>query len=169
MLFHWSLIKNSKNSSDFHQLCNSDRGAQLKTILDSSTLRFYFILIRSLTIQGYLQCIQEFIYSMSGRLFFFFFFLVFLGPHPRHMEVPRLGVKWGLKPLAYTTATAMRIWTKSATYSTAHGNVRSLTHGVRPRMEPTSHTSWVCFCWATMGTPLSILLSPEIFSFQNLK
>ena len=25
--------------------------------------------------------------------FFFFFFLVFLGPHPQHMEVPRLGVE----------------------------------------------------------------------------
>ena len=24
---------------------------------------------------------------------FFFFFLVFLGPHPQHMEVPRLGVE----------------------------------------------------------------------------
>ena len=26
---------------------------------------------------------------------FFFFFLVFLGPHPWHVEVPRLGVKSG--------------------------------------------------------------------------
>ena len=26
-------------------------------------------------------------------LFFFFFFFVFLGPHPRHMEVPRLEVQ----------------------------------------------------------------------------
>ena len=25
--------------------------------------------------------------------FSFFFFFVFLGPHPRHMEVPRLGVQ----------------------------------------------------------------------------
>ena len=28
----------------------------------------------------------------SSPLSFFFFFLVFLGPHPWHMEVPRLGV-----------------------------------------------------------------------------
>ena len=33
-------------------------------------------------------------------------FLVFLGPHPRHMEVPRLGVKLELQLPAYTTATA---------------------------------------------------------------
>ena len=35
------------------------------------------------------------------------FVFVFLGPHLRHMEVPRLGVESELEPLAYTTATAM--------------------------------------------------------------
>ena len=35
----------------------------------------------------------------------FFFFLVFLGPHLRHMVVPRLGVESELQPPAYTTAT----------------------------------------------------------------
>ena len=41
--------------------------------------------------------------------FFFFFCLVwFLGPHPRHMEVPRLGVESQLQPLVYATATAMQ-------------------------------------------------------------
>ena len=39
---------------------------------------------------------------------FFFLFLYFLGPHPWHMEVPRLGVKSELKLPAYTTATATR-------------------------------------------------------------
>ena len=38
---------------------------------------------------------------------YFFFFLVFLGPHPQHMEVPSLGVKLELRLPAYTTATAM--------------------------------------------------------------
>ena len=40
---------------------------------------------------------------------FSFFFLSFdvLGPHPRHMEVPRLGVELELELPAYTTATAM--------------------------------------------------------------
>ena len=41
-----------------------------------------------------------------GICFFFFFFLVFLGPHLRHMEVPRLGVEAELQLPAYTTATA---------------------------------------------------------------
>ena len=37
-----------------------------------------------------------------------FFFFVFLGPHPQHVEVPRLGVKLELQLPAYTTGTAMR-------------------------------------------------------------
>ena len=40
--------------------------------------------------------------------FFFFSFLPFLGLHPRHMEVPRLGVQWELQPPAYARATAMQ-------------------------------------------------------------
>ena len=37
------------------------------------------------------------------RFFFFFFFLEL---HPRHMEVPSLGVESGLQLPAYTTATS---------------------------------------------------------------
>ena len=37
---------------------------------------------------------------------FFFFWLVFLGLHLRHVEVPRLGVQSELLLPAYTTATA---------------------------------------------------------------
>ena len=44
------------------------------------------------------------------RLNFFFFFLIFLfsflGPHERHMEVPRLEIESELQLPAYTTATA---------------------------------------------------------------
>ena len=35
-------------------------------------------------------------------------FFVFLGPHPQHMEVPRLEVKSELQLPAYTTAIAMQ-------------------------------------------------------------
>ena len=38
----------------------------------------------------------------------FCFAFCFLGPHQRHMEVPRLGVKSELQPSAYTTVTAMQ-------------------------------------------------------------
>ena len=42
-------------------------------------------------------------FAVFYSLFFFFFFL---GPHPRHIEIPRLGVKLELQLLAYTTAIA---------------------------------------------------------------
>ena len=58
-------------------------------------------------------------------LFLFFLSFVFLGPHRRHMEVPRLGVKLELL---------------LPTYTTAHGNAGSLTHWVRPGIKPA--TSW---------------------------
>ena len=36
---------------------------------------------------------------------YFFFFFVFLGPHPQHMEVPMIGAELDLQLLAYPTAT----------------------------------------------------------------
>jgi len=44
-------------------------------------------------------------------VFVFVFFFAFLEPHPRHVEVPRLGVQSELQPPAYTTATA--VWDPS--------------------------------------------------------
>ena len=43
----------------------------------------------------------------SVSIFFLFLFLFFLGLHPQHMEVPRLGLESELQLLAYVTATAM--------------------------------------------------------------
>jgi len=65
---------------------------------------------------------------------FFFFFCLFLGPYPRHMEVPRLGVKLAVAA-AYTTATATQ------DLSRVCGNIRSLTHWARPQIELVS--SWM--------------------------
>ena len=44
------------------------------------------------------------------------------------MEVPKLGVESELQLPAYTTATVTPIRAMYATYTTAHGNARSLTH-----------------------------------------
>ena len=49
------------------------------------------------------------------------------------MEVPRLGVE---QLLAYTTATAKADMSCVATYATAHGNTRPLTHRESPGIEP---------------------------------
>ena len=44
-------------------------------------------------------------YYFNGKDFIYLF-IVFPGPHPQHMEVPRLGAEWELQLLAYATATA---------------------------------------------------------------
>ena len=59
---------------------------------------------------------------------FIFVFLPFLGPLPRHMEVPRLGVESELQPPAYTRATATQDLSHVCGSPTAHGNAGSLTH-----------------------------------------
>ena len=79
--------------------------------------------------------------SVPKSVVYLFIYLVFLGLHLRHMEVPRLRVKSELQLLAYDTATATGIWAMSATCTTVHGNARSLTHRARPRIEPVS--SWI--------------------------
>ena len=50
----------------------------------------------------------NFLGFFSSLGFGFCFVFVFLGPHPWHMEDPKLGVELELQPLAYTTATATR-------------------------------------------------------------
>ena len=57
------------------------------------------------------------------------------------MMVPRLGVESELQLPVYATATERQIRAASATYTTTHGNPRSLTHWARPGIEPA--TSWL--------------------------
>ena len=91
-----------------------------------------------------------------------FFFFCFLGPHPWHTKVPRLGVKSELKLPAYTTATV----------AMDPSHIWDLHHRLWQRQIPNSlskardwihilmDTSQICFLWATVGTPdpLYILL-----------
>ena len=93
------------------------------------------------------------------------FSFCFLGPHPWHMELPRLGVKSELHLPAYTTQ--CQIQATSATYTTAHGNTGPLTHWVRPGIEST--TSWFLAGfinrWATKGTPSHEGNSPDGYCY----
>ena len=51
---------------------------------------------------------MHFIFQAYILKFYLFIYLVFLGLHLHHMEVPRLGVESELQLPAYTTTTAMR-------------------------------------------------------------
>ena len=68
-------------------------------------------------------------------LLFFFFFLVFLGLHPQHMEVPWLGVKSELQLPAYTIATAIP--------DLSHSLWQHLT------LNPLSEASWILVRFVT--------------------
>ena len=56
------------------------------------------------------------------------FFLSFLRPLLRHMEVPRLGSNRSCSHWPMPEPQQLGIRAESATYTTAHGNARSLTH-----------------------------------------
>ena len=69
---------------------------------------------------------------------FCFFSFFFLGLYLWHMEVPTLGVQselWTPTGLHHSQSNAGS-WAASATYTTAHGNARSITHWTRPGIEP---------------------------------
>ena len=74
------------------------------------------------------------------------------------MEIPSLGMELELSLPAYTTARAMQDpHGTSATYDTAHGNARSLTHCVRPGIKPES--SWILVRFVTTESQRELLLS----------
>ena len=79
----------------------------------------------------------------------------FLGPHPRHMEVPRLGVESELQPLAYTTAIAMPDPSHVCNLHLS-AQQRWILNSMSEARDQTCNLmvpSWICFCCATTGTP----------------
>ena len=61
-------------------------------------------------------------------LFVYFYIFCSLGPHPWHMEVPRLGVQWSYSCWPAPQPQQCQIRAAYAAYTTAHSNTRSLTH-----------------------------------------
>ena len=86
------------------------------------------------------------------------FFLSFLGPHPRHTEVLRLGVEPVLQPLAYAVATAM--WNPSSVCDLHHSSWQCWV--LNPLIKARDQTfvltvaSEIRFHGATAGTPGSL-------------
>ena len=77
----------------------------------------------------------NFIYLINLLIHLFIYF-VFLGLHPPHMEVPRLGVELELQPMPQPQR--RQIWA-------AHGHTGSLTHWVRSGIEPATSCFLVGF------------------------
>ena len=98
--------------------------------------------------------------------FFFLSFFVFLGPHPQHMEVPRLGVESELQLLAYATATATP--DQSHVCDLHHNSwqcwIFNPLSETRDQTYILMDTSQIHFCCTMMGThPLSLLVSAHGF------
>ena len=99
---------------------------------------------------------------VEAPLYLFIYLFSFLGPHLRHMEVPRLGSNWSCscqpRPQPHQNQTT------SATQATAHGNAGSLNHWLRPGIKTASSWILVKFIthWATTGTPRAPFNHPFI-------
>ena len=101
---------------------------------------------------------------------FFFFFFVFLGPHPEHMEVPRLGVKLELQLQlpAYTTETATPDLSHVCElhHSSWQHRILNPPREARDRIHVLMGTSQVHYHWASTGIPavgfLTTVLQQEL-------
>ena len=76
--------------------------------------------------------------GLEGLILFFFFF--FLGMHPWHMEVHRLGVRLELQLAeAMPQPQQPSIQAASVTYTTAQGHAGYLIYCARPQSNPHPH------------------------------
>ena len=80
------------------------------------------------------------------------------GPHPQHMEVPRLEFKSELQLPAYITATATRDLSLLCNLHGGSQPCRALNplSKARDQTRNLMVTSWVSYHWATTGTPEAV-------------
>ena len=108
-------------------------------------------------------------YSLSIFLVFF----CFLGPHPWHMEIPRLGIQLELWLPAYTTVTAMRDLSQVCKlyHSSQQRQILDPRSKTRDRTRILKDSSQIHFRRTTMGTPCNTVLltiSLLLYSTRNL-
>ena len=77
---------------------------------------------------------------LKNDLFFFFFCLLRATPTAQGRSQAR-GLNWSCSHWPTPQPQQCQIWAASLTYTTAHSNVGSLSHWVRPGIEPAS--SWI--------------------------
>ena len=95
----------------------------------------------------------------------FFSFCLFLGLHPWHMEVPRLGVQSELQLLAYARATAMPYLSLvcDLQHSSQQHWILNPLNGARDRTLKLMVPSWIHSRCTMVGTPTFLFFNP--FSF----
>ena len=108
------------------------------------TFLLVFVLFRGLS----------FCFGLVWVCLFCFLFFGFLGPNLWHMEVPRLGVKSELQLPATATATWDPGCVFNLHYSSWQRQLLNSLSEARDQNHILLDTSQVCYCWATMETPL---------------
>ena len=98
---------------------------------------------------------------MSRKLIFTFIFICFLGLQVQHMEISGLRSNLSCSCRPPPQPQQRQIRAASATFTTAHGNARSLTHWTRTGMEPAS--SWTLVRFVT-AEPLELQWSGILFA-----
>ena len=90
----------------------------------------------------------------------FLFIFCLLGPHPQHMEVPRLGIQWELQPPEYTTATAMQdlSWVCHLFHSSQQRQILNPLIEARDRTHVLMDARRFVNHWAITGTPKTLTL-----------
>ena len=118
----------------------------------------YIVLTLLPTISSFYSTMDRFCSPQEFYVFIYLFIFCFFGPHPLHMEGPRLGVTSELQLPVYTTATATQDLSHICNLYHSSGIAGSLTRWARPGIEPLSSWMLVRFInsWAMMGTPMRV-------------
>ena len=90
-----------------------------------------------------------------------YYYFCFWGPHPWHMEVPRLGVKLELQLPPYTTATVTLDPDCICDLHHSSGQCQILNplSKARDRTCNLGVSNWICFYCATTGTPIYLFFA----------
>ena len=143
---HWKLRRNGQNVGE--KSVSGEVFLNLSMIQEQDRIRQSF--------QGSPQNGKsDFHFTVPGSLPYWHYlviapviFFFFLGPHLRHMEVPRLGVELELQRLAYTTATATRDPSHICDlhHSSRQCGILNPLREARDQTRDLRVISWICFC-----------------------
>ena len=97
--------------------------------------------------------------SLSHR---FCLFVFLLGLHPWHVEVPRLRVQSEPEWPTYTTATADPSHTCDLHHRSRQHQILNPLSKARDGTCNLTVLSWICFQWATTGTPLVMFYHRDV-------
>ena len=135
--------------ASMHISLNTSACISFTRIQDLFTIQTYFWLALSCYYSSWND------WNVSINSILCFFFLCFLEPHIQHMKVPRLGAELVLQLPATATVTAIQdlsLVCDLHSSSWQHRIPGPLSEG-REWTCILTDICWICFCWATTGTP----------------